>query len=113
MIPPQGILLVDKPAGPTSHDVVDHLRKTAGTRRVGHAGTLDPFASGLLLLLVGTATRLSEYFLGMEKDYEATIRLGVETDSHDSEGEVLEERVVLVRVAPGAGYSWIPTPRMI
>lgn len=91
MTPPVGILLVDKPAGPTSHDVVEHVRKAAGIRRVGHAGTLDPFASGLLLLLLGSATRLSEYFLGMEKGYEATLRLGMETDSWDLEGEVIRE----------------------
>jgi tRNA pseudouridine55 synthase len=89
--PPVGILLVDKPAGPTSHDVVEHVRKAAGIRRVGHAGTLDPFASGLLLLLLGSATRLSEYFLGMEKGYDATLRLGMETDSWDLEGEVIRE----------------------
>lgn len=91
MTPPVGILLVDKPAGPTSHDVVEHVRKAAGIRRVGHAGTLDPFASGLLLLLLGSATRLSEYFLGMEKGYDATLRLGMETDSWDLEGEVIRE----------------------
>jgi tRNA pseudouridine55 synthase len=87
--PPAGILLVDKPVGPTSHDVVGQLRKAAQIRRVGHAGTLDPNASGLLLVLLGSATRLSEYFLGMDKEYEATVRLGVETASHDGEGEVV------------------------
>jgi len=86
-----GILLVDKPAGPSSHDIVARVRKTSGTKKVGHAGTLDPFASGLLLTLVGSATRLSEYFLGMEKQYEAVVRLGVGTDSHDSEGKVVSE----------------------
>lgn len=88
---PIGILLVDKPEGPTSHDVVDAVRKAAGIRRVGHAGTLDPFASGLLLLLLGPATRLSEYFLGMDKEYDATVHLGVETRSHDRDGEVVSE----------------------
>jgi tRNA pseudouridine55 synthase len=87
----QGILPVDKPPGPTSHDAVARVRKTMQVRRVGHAGTLDPFASGLLLLLVGPATRLSEFFLGMDKRYDATLRLGVGTDSHDSEGEVVAE----------------------
>ena len=91
MTPPVGILLVDKPSGPTSHDVVEQVRKAAGIRRVGHAGTLDPFASGLLLLLLGSATRLSEYFLGMETGYDATLRLGMETDSWDLEGEVIRE----------------------
>ena len=91
MTSPVGILLVDKPVGPTSHDLVGHVRKTAGIQRVGHAGTLDPFASGLLLLLLGSATRLSEYFLGMDKEYEATVHLGIETTSHDHEGEVVAE----------------------
>lgn len=88
---PPGILLVDKPVGPTSHDVVSHIRRTAGLRRVGHAGTLDPFASGLLLLLLGQATRLSEYLLCLDKSYEATARLGIETSTHDLEGEISRE----------------------
>jgi tRNA pseudouridine55 synthase len=91
MTPPTGILIVDKPVGPTSHDVVDRVRKASGIRRVGHAGTLDPFASGVLLLLLGSATRLSEYFLKMGKSYTATVRLGVETETHDPEGEVTRE----------------------
>lgn len=91
MTPPVGILLVDKAVGPTSHDVVDAVRKAARIRGVGHAGTLDPFASGLLLVLLGSATRLSEYFLGMEKEYEATVHLGVETASHDRDGEIVSE----------------------
>ncbi|MGD2122616.1 MAG: tRNA pseudouridine(55) synthase TruB [Gemmatimonadota bacterium] len=86
-----GLLLVDKPVGPTSHDIVGMIRKTAGIRQVGHAGTLDPFASGLLLVLLGGATRLSEYLLGLDKEYEATIRLGIETDTHDPEGDVKRE----------------------
>jgi tRNA pseudouridine55 synthase len=87
----QGLLPVDKPPGPTSHDVVARVRRTVGVKKVGHAGTLDPFASGLLLLLVGQATRLSELFLGMDKRYRATLRLGVETDTLDPEGEVVAE----------------------
>ena len=67
---PPGILLVDKPVGPTSHDVVSRVRKAVDLRRVGHAGTLDPFASGLLIILIGKATRLSEYLLGLDKVYE-------------------------------------------
>ncbi|MGM0668129.1 MAG: tRNA pseudouridine(55) synthase TruB [Gemmatimonadota bacterium] len=86
-----GVLLVDKPVGPTSHDVVAKVRRVAGLRRVGHAGTLDPFASGLLILLLGQATRLSEYLLGLDKDYLATARLGVETTTCDPEGEVVAE----------------------
>ncbi|MGW8266025.1 MAG: tRNA pseudouridine(55) synthase TruB [Longimicrobiales bacterium] len=86
-----GILLVRKPVGPTSHDVVSRIRKAAGIRRVGHAGTLDPFASGLLILLLGQATRLSEYLLALDKRYDATARLGIETSTHDSEGEIVTE----------------------
>jgi len=86
-----GILLVDKPAGPTSHDVVAQIRRAAGIRRVGHAGTLDPFASGLLVILLGQATRLAEYLLSLDKSYEATAVLGVETSTHDTEGEIVTE----------------------
>lgn len=88
---PAGVLLVDKAVGPTSHDAVNTVRRLAETRKVGHAGTLDPFASGLLLLLLGSSTRLSEYFLEMEKGYEATVFLGVETDTDDPEGAVVRE----------------------
>lgn len=83
-----GLLLVDKPAGPTSHDVVKSVRRQLAIRRVGHTGTLDPFATGLLLVCVGRATRLAEYFHRLPKEYDATLRLGVETETHDSEGEV-------------------------
>lgn len=91
MDPLGGALLVDKPVGPTSHDIVSRVRKAAGLRRVGHAGTLDPFASGLLVVLLGPATRLSEYLLGLDKKYTATARLGVETTTCDPEGEVVAE----------------------
>lgn len=86
---PPGILLVDKPAGPTSHDVVERARSLFGTRSVGHAGTLDPFATGLLLLCAGRATRLVEYLHLLDKSYRAVLRLGRETDTHDPEGEVV------------------------
>lgn len=86
-----GVLLVDKPVGPTSHDVVSRVRRVTGLRKVGHTGTLDPFASGLLLILLGSATRLSEYFLALDKTYRATARLGVETSTHDLQGEVVRE----------------------
>lgn len=82
-----GILLVDKPEGPTSHDVVDWVRRALGTRRVGHTGTLDPFASGLLLLCVGRATRLAEYVLALPKTYRAIVRLGEQTDTDDRTGQ--------------------------
>ncbi|MDX1495898.1 MAG: tRNA pseudouridine(55) synthase TruB [Longimicrobiales bacterium] len=86
------VLPVDKPEGPTSHDVVAMARKALGTRKIGHTGTLDPFASGLLVLCVGRATRLAEYLTGLEKSYVARARLGVTTDTLDREGDVVEER---------------------
>lgn len=85
----QGVLPVDKPRGPTSHDVVAVARRALGVRRIGHTGTLDPFASGLLLLCVGEATRLAEFLTGMDKTYEATLRLGVSTTSGDLDGAVI------------------------
>ena len=85
---PDGLLLVDKPSGRTSHDVVDAVRRALGTRKVGHAGTLDPMATGLLLIGVGRATRLLRFFGDLPKRYEGTARLGVETDTLDAEGEV-------------------------
>ena len=83
-----GILLVDKPQGLTSHDVVGATRRLAATRKVGHAGTLDPMATGLLLLGVGRATRFLTYLVGADKTYAATICLGLETTTEDAEGEV-------------------------
>ncbi len=85
-----GILLVDKPQGLTSHDVVARTRKAAGTRKVGHAGTLDPMATGLLVLGLNSSTRLLTYLVGLDKEYFATIRLGQRTDSDDADGEILE-----------------------
>jgi len=85
---PSGILLVDKPGGITSHDVVARARRALGTRKIGHAGTLDPMATGLLILGAGPATRLLTYIVGLDKTYEATIRLGVSTDSDDADGAV-------------------------
>jgi tRNA pseudouridine55 synthase len=82
-----GILLVDKPGGITSHDVVSRVRKLAGTRKVGHAGTLDPLATGLLVLGIDSSTRLLTYLVGLDKEYFATIRLGFATTTDDSEGE--------------------------
>lgn len=84
---PEGLLLVDKPQGITSHDVVDRVRRALGTRKVGHAGTLDPMATGLMLLGVGRATRLLRYVTGLDKTYEGTGRLGEETDTLDSDGQ--------------------------
>jgi tRNA pseudouridine55 synthase len=85
----EGLLLVDKPSGITSHDVVDLVRRGLGTKKVGHAGTLDPSATGLLLLGVGRATRLLRFLGDLPKTYEGTMRLGVETTTLDGEGEVV------------------------
>jgi tRNA pseudouridine55 synthase len=82
-----GILLVDKPDGMTSHDVVSRVRKLAGTRKVGHAGTLDPMATGLLVLGLDSSTRLLTYLVGLDKEYVATIQLGFATTTDDREGE--------------------------
>lgn len=86
-----GVLPVDKPAGPTSHDIVARARRALQTRRIGHTGTLDPFASGLLLLCLGTATRLAEYLTDLPKTYRATLRLGVQTNTDDREGEPVSQ----------------------
>lgn len=86
--PESGIINVDKPAGMTSHDVVNIVRKIAGTRRVGHAGTLDPLATGVLLICIGQATRISEYLMHARKAYRADIQFGAATTTYDAEGEV-------------------------
>ncbi len=84
-----GILLVDKAGGMTSHDVVSRARRLLGTRKVGHAGTLDPMATGLLILGVNASTRLLTYIVGLDKEYLATIRLGFATTTDDAEGDAL------------------------
>ena len=86
-----GILLVNKPSGPTSHDIVDIVRDKLGVKKVGHAGTLDPFARGLLILGIGKATRILEYFQHMDKVYRAVVKLGLVTETFDITGEVREE----------------------
>ena len=86
-----GILLVDKPQSITSHDVVARTRKLAGTRRVGHAGTLDPMATGLLILGINSSTRLLTFLVGQDKEYLATIRLGLTTTTDDAEGEAVDK----------------------
>jgi tRNA pseudouridine55 synthase len=87
-----GLLIVDKPVGPTSHDVVAAVRRALGERRIGHTGTLDPIASGVLPLVLGRATRLARFLSAAEKGYRAVIRLGLETDSYDLTGEPIGER---------------------
>ena len=89
-----GALLVDKPAGVTSHDVVAIARRSLGTKSVGHTGTLDPFATGLLVLLVGKATRLARFLDGFEKVYTARVRLGQGSDTDDSTGTLTEPRAL-------------------
>jgi tRNA pseudouridine55 synthase len=86
---PHGVLVVDKPAGPTSHDVVDRVRQVLGTRRVGHTGTLDPFATGVLPVCVGKATRLAQFLRDGDKVYRAGVRLGVATTTDDLHGDPL------------------------
>jgi tRNA pseudouridine55 synthase len=105
-----GILLVDKPPGMTSHDVVARVRRLAGTRKVGHAGTLDPMATGLLVLGVETSTRLLHHLVGLDKEYLATVRLGWATTTDDAEGEPLpaasaEDVAAVARAALEAGMA--------
>ena len=88
---PSGLLLVDKPEAVTSHDVVDAVRRLLGTRRVGHTGTLDPAATGLLVLCVGRAGRLQSFLTCFDKSYEGTMKFGVETDTYDREGTPVGE----------------------
>lgn len=97
LVPPkeiEGVLLVDKPTDHTSHDVVARLRGKLKIKRIGHAGTLDPMATGLLVILVGKATRVSQYLMSTDKEYTGTITLGKVTSTQDAEGEMLETRPV-------------------
>jgi tRNA pseudouridine55 synthase len=97
-----GVLVIDKPAGPTSHDVVARMRRVLGTKRIGHTGTLDPFATGVLPLVVGRATRLASFLSGEEKEYEAGIRFGLATDTYDGAklaGEPIQPPATLDREA--------------
>jgi tRNA pseudouridine55 synthase len=90
-----GAILVDKPAGPTSHDVVDAIRRQFGIKKVGHCGTLDPNATGLLIIVLGRGTKLSERLMGDDKVYEGTIKFGEATDSYDSDGELVASLPVM------------------
>ncbi len=87
----EGLLLIDKPSGITSHDVVDVVRRKLKIRKVGHAGTLDPLATGLMVVLVGKATKLFQSFSGLDKKYKATLKLGGVTSTGDKEGRMIEE----------------------
>ncbi|WP_022872006.1 tRNA pseudouridine(55) synthase TruB [Nesterenkonia alba] len=106
-----GLVLVDKPAGWTSHDVVGRIRKLAGTRKVGHAGTLDPMATGVLVVGLNKATRLLTHIVGVDKTYTATIRLGESTTTDDAEGEVLSRQPahqLATELAPGPAGEVLP-----
>jgi tRNA pseudouridine55 synthase len=92
--PFDGVLLVDKPAGLTSHDVVDRVRRQFQFRKVGHCGTLDPAATGLLVLVIERGTKLQHHIMTDDKTYEGTMRLGIATDSHDADGAVVAEKPV-------------------
>ena len=90
--PHDGLLLVDKPSGPTSHDVVAKIRHRFRIPKVGHGGTLDPMATGLLVILLGKGTKISERVMGHDKTYAGTLRLGIETDSQDADGQIVAEK---------------------
>lgn len=100
-----GVLIIDKAAGVTSHDVVSRVRRILGERRVGHTGTLDPFATGVLVILIGRATRLAQFLSGAEKKYEAVIRLGYATDTGDLTGTPVTDRQRIVGKKTGLS-SW-------
>jgi tRNA pseudouridine55 synthase len=91
---PIGVLLVDKPQGMTSHDIVARMRRVFRIKKIGHAGTLDPMATGLLLILVGKATKVSQFLMSMSKEYTGTVKLGEETDSQDADGEIVATKPV-------------------
>lgn len=109
-----GIVLIDKPQGPTSHDVVARTRRIFGTRKVGHAGTLDPMATGMLVLGIGRGTRLLGYLTASDKEYVATIRLGIATDTDDAQGEItkkisaqkITDAQILETVRDYRGHIW-------
>ncbi|MGA2662828.1 MAG: tRNA pseudouridine(55) synthase, partial [Verrucomicrobiota bacterium] len=90
-----GAILIDKPSGPTSHDVVDAVRRHFGIKKVGHCGTLDPNATGLLVLLLGRGTKLSEKLMADDKVYEGTIKFGESTDSYDADGRLVASLPVM------------------
>ena len=89
-----GVLLIDKPTGCTSHDVVDYVRNRFHFKKVGHCGTLDPLATGLLMLVIGKATKIQDLLMSEDKEYAGTMKLGIATDSQDADGKILEEKPV-------------------
>ena len=102
-----GLLLVDKPPGKTSHDIVDFVRRRFNQRKVGHCGTLDPIATGLLMLVIGKATRVQDLLMAEDKEYEGTLKLGETTDTQDAAGKILETKPVptLDRAAIEAAFA--------
>ena len=101
-----GVLIIDKPPGVTSHDVIDDIRHILHERRIGHTGTLDPFATGVLVILVGRATRLAQFLSGLEKEYVAVIRLGYATDTGDITGtRITIEQDSKPAIAPSGSWS--------
>src|SRR3954469_16922155 len=98
-----GLLVVDKPGGPTSHDVVARVRRALDERRVGHTGTLDPAATGVLALVLGRATRLAQFLSGSSKSYEAVVRCGFATDTGDAQGRAVDR----------VGSATLPSPEAI
>jgi tRNA pseudouridine55 synthase len=118
--PWDGALLIDKPAGPTSHDIVDAIRRAFGVKKAGHCGTLDPAATGLLILVLGKATKLSEKLMGDDKVYEGAVKLGETTDSYDADGELVSSLPVppvtveeLNETAAGFVGDQMQTPPMV
>ena len=114
-----GVLVVDKPAGPTSHDIVAVVRRRFRKTKAGHTGTLDPFATGVLPVVIGRATRLARYLSGTDKEYDALIRLGRATDTHDATGAVVFEApdgflvpapAAVAAVLDGYRGTWMQTP---
>ncbi len=93
---PCGVLIINKPQGPTSHDIVNKVRRLFSTKKVGHTGTLDPMATGVLVVLIGRAAKACEYSLSDRKKYTATLRLGIETDTEDTTGNIVKECEVVV-----------------
>ena len=90
----EGVLLVDKPIGITSHDIVDRLRRKLKMKKIGHAGTLDPLATGLMIMLIGKATKVSQFLISLDKSYEGEFLLGVGTNSQDADGEVVATKEI-------------------
>ncbi len=111
--PRGGVLVIDKPRGPTSHDVVARLRRALGTREIGHAGTLDPMATGVLVVAVGEATKLAPYLTAADKAYEATVAFGIETDTLDAEGKEAARAAVSPELRAALALPPSPTPSLL